>query len=54
MRVALDANQLALRDAVAAMLAVECTTGDVRAAWASDTGMSRARWRSSPRSGSRR
>jgi len=45
MRVALDTNQRAMRDAAAALLTTECTTAHVRAAWASDTGVSRDRWR---------
>jgi alkylation response protein AidB-like acyl-CoA dehydrogenase len=45
MRIALDANQQSMRDATAAMLSATCTTTDVRAAWSSDTGISRDRWR---------
>ena len=44
MRVALSADQQAMREATVTMLAAMCTTADIRAAWASDNAMSRERW----------
>ena len=44
MRFAFDADHLALRDAVRAMLAKECTPAGIRESWASDTGRSPRRW----------
>jgi alkylation response protein AidB-like acyl-CoA dehydrogenase len=45
MRFTFDAEQLALRDAVRALLAKECTPAHVRDVWDTQTGRSPQRWR---------